>query len=147
MEMAVPFLIPRGVGRGRKIVDVEYETVHDAQTKMNPVKQDQEVILLCENLEVVHQRQTGVIILKVTSRNGSSCDGCVWQGRSARTDGWLRTAPRSPGNVRNASRTIGGRRGTLIAGLLGIVERRSGVLRRGVDVCRISSCGRDEVSS
>jgi hypothetical protein len=77
MEMVVPFFIPRGVGRGRKIVDVEHETAHGAQAKLHPVKQDQEVIFLCENLEVVHLRQTGVIILKVESRNGSSLDGCV----------------------------------------------------------------------
>jgi hypothetical protein len=64
MEMMVPFFIPRGVGRGRKFVDVEHKTVHGVQAKMHPVKQDQEVIFLCENLEVVHQRQTGVIYLR-----------------------------------------------------------------------------------
>ena len=134
-------VIQEGVGRDRKIVDVEHETVHGAQAKMHPVKQDQEVIFLYENLEVVHLRQTGVIILKVVNRNGSSLDGCVWQGRCVRTAGFLRTAPRSPGNVRTATRTIGDLRDTLIAGLLGIVERWSGVLRRCVDVFRISTRG------
>jgi hypothetical protein len=38
MEMTVPFFIPRGVGRGRKIVDVEHETVHDAQAKIGYVR-------------------------------------------------------------------------------------------------------------
>ena len=118
----LPFFIPRGVGRGRKIVDVEHETAHGAQAKLHPVKQDQEVIFLCENLEVVHLRQTGVIIFKVASRNGSSLDGCVWQGRCSRTAGFLRTVSRSPGNVRTATRTIGDLRDTLIDGLLGIVE-------------------------
>jgi hypothetical protein len=51
----VPFVVPRLVGRHRKIFSAEDETVHDAQAKMYPVKQEQEVIVLGENFEVGHQ--------------------------------------------------------------------------------------------
>jgi hypothetical protein len=56
-------------------VELLEKKVHDDQKKMHPVKQDQEVICLCENLEVVYQWQTGVIILEIVNKNGRSLDG------------------------------------------------------------------------